>query len=109
MKWMVYPLGAVAVVSAVVAARPALSCSDLPAGCAAGIAMADTEHPEHGATANKVAGARPGDEIACAIDGMKMRLSADTPAAEYGGKTYYFCSDAEKQKFLQQPQQYIGD
>ncbi len=108
MKRMFYTLTAVAVISGAVAARPALSCSDVQAGCAVGIAMADTEHAEHGAAPTKAAEGRTGDEVACPVDGMKMRLSADTPSAEYGGKVYYFCSDAEKQKFLQQPQQYLG-
>jgi YHS domain-containing protein len=38
---------------------------------------------------------------------MKMRRSADTPSAEYGGKVYYFCGDSEKQEFLQHPERYV--
>lgn len=48
-----------------------------------------------------------GDEVTCAIDGMKMRLAADTPAAEYRGKTYYFCSEDEKRTFLRDPEHNI--
>jgi YHS domain-containing protein len=108
MKGMVYTLAAVALISAAVAVSAASSGSDLRVGCAAGMAMADTEHAQHGAAPTKAAGARSEDEVACAVDGMKMRLNADTPSAEYGGKVYYFCSDSEKQKFLEHPNQYLG-
>ena len=50
--------------------------------------------------------AKIGDEVTCAIDGMRMPLQADTPSAEYQGKTYYFCSDTEKQTFLKDPERY---
>lgn len=47
-----------------------------------------------------------GQEVRCAIDGMKMRLEADTPSLQYQGKTYYFCADTEKQTFLKDPERY---
>jgi YHS domain-containing protein len=50
--------------------------------------------------------AKIGDQITCAIDGMKMALAADTPSAEYQGKTYYFCAESEKQTFLKDPAHY---
>ena len=86
----------------------ALSGCDMSAGHGAGIAMADTEHGNHGAASAGAAKAQVGDDVGCAVDGMKMRLSADTPSAEYGGKVYYFCSDSEKQQFLQDPGRYVG-
>jgi uncharacterized protein len=30
-------------------------------------------------------------------------------AAEYKGKTYYFCSNADRDKFKQSPQKYVKD
>jgi Cu+-exporting ATPase len=30
-------------------------------------------------------------------------------AAEYRGKTYYFCSNADRDKFRQNPQKYVTD
>ena len=104
MKRMVYALGAVAVISGAFGARPLLSYSNTSV---AGIAMAETaDTGKSGAPAGD-AKAQIGDEVACAVDGMKMRLSADTPSADYGGKVYYFCGDSEKQEFLQHPERYV--
>jgi YHS domain-containing protein len=47
-----------------------------------------------------------GEQITCAVDGMKMPFTAETPFTDYGGKTYYFCSESEKQTFLQNPERY---
>lgn len=52
--------------------------------------------------------AKVGEEVACAIDGMKMPLQVDTASAEYHGKVYYFCTDAEKQQFLKRPERYMN-
>jgi YHS domain-containing protein len=60
----------------------------------------------HAATAPHKA--KVGEEVACAIDGMKMPLQVDTPSAEYHGKVYYFCTDAEKQQFLKNPERYAN-
>lgn len=103
MKGMIHILGALAVISGALDARPALSCSGMSAGHDASVAKADPEHANHGA-----AKAQSGDEVTCAVDGMKMRLTADTPSTEYGGKTHYFCSDSEKTTFLQNPERYVG-
>jgi YHS domain-containing protein len=64
------------------------------------------EGPSASHSATEPHKAKIGDEIACAIDGMKMPLQADTPSAEYHGKVYYFCADAEKQQFLENPERY---
>ncbi len=52
--------------------------------------------------------AKIGDEVSCAKDGMKMELEADTPSADVGGKTYYFCSESEKKAFLSDPEHKSG-
>ncbi|MFI5396021.1 MAG: YHS domain-containing protein [Candidatus Binatia bacterium] len=69
-------------------------------------AAGDEREPQHREAAAP-AKAKIGDSVACAVDGMRMRLEADTPIAEYRGKTYYFCSEAEKQMFLKDPEHYI--
>lgn len=69
-------------------------------------AVGDEREPQHREAA-AVAKAKIGDKVACAVDGMKMRLEADTPTAEYRGKTYYFCSEAETKTFLENPEAYI--
>jgi len=55
---------------------------------------------QHSAPEGKPAKAAVGEQVTCALDGMKMSLAAGTPSAEYGGKVLYFCSDEEKATFL---------
>ena len=55
---------------------------------------------QHSAPEGKPGKATVGEQVACALDGMKMSLAADTPSAEYRGKVLYFCSDEEKATFL---------
>jgi YHS domain-containing protein len=50
--------------------------------------------------------AKIGDQVACAVDGMKMALTADMPSTEYRGTVYYFCSEDEKRTFLKDPERY---
>jgi YHS domain-containing protein len=90
MKRMAWTLATIVFVNAVFAAIPVLS-DDRPPG------------------AQEPAGslkAKIGDQVACAVDGMKMPLAADTPSAEYRGKVYYFCTEGEKQAFLKDPERY---
>ncbi len=105
MKKTVHTIGAALVIGGALGALPAQACAHMSG---VRIAAADTEHAGHNAAPTGGAKARVGDEVACAVDGMRMRLSADTPAAEHGGKTYYFCSDSEKQKFVEHPERYFG-
>ncbi len=48
-----------------------------------------------------------GEEFTCPVDGMPMSVTENTPATEYRGKTYYFCNEADKQAFLQDPERYV--
>jgi len=36
-------------------------------------------------------------------------VEKDPQQAEYKGKTYYFCSKADREKFKQNPQKYVKD
>jgi YHS domain-containing protein len=91
MKYILWILFALAVTDAVPAPMPAVA------------EERQAEISEAAASAK----AKLGDEVACAVDGMKMQLQADTPSAEYRGKVYYFCSEAERQTFLQQPERFV--
>jgi YHS domain-containing protein len=75
-----------------------------------------------GASANKPAGepsaaaaapkppgeARVGDRTRCPVSGEEFVVSATSPSAEYGGKTYYFCCPGCDAKFKAAPQKYLG-
>lgn len=41
------------------------------------------------------------------VCGMEAQKSKTTPQSTYKGKTYYFCSLEDKQKFDKNPQKYI--
>jgi YHS domain-containing protein len=38
---------------------------------------------------------------------MPVEISSDTPSSEQDGKTFYFCSEACKQVFDQEPAKYM--
>lgn len=41
------------------------------------------------------------------VDGSKISIRASTPIAEYKNKIYYFSSEANKRKFLANPEQFM--
>jgi YHS domain-containing protein len=49
-----------------------------------------------------------GDEtVTCPVSGKVMKKSEVKVTAEYQGKTYYFCCENCKEKFLKDPEQYL--
>ncbi len=48
-----------------------------------------------------------GDEVVCPVDRMTLQVTADTPATEYRGALYYFCSDDDQRAFLRGPERYL--
>ena len=48
-----------------------------------------------------------GEAFTCPVDGMRMAVTENTPATEYHGKTYYFCTEKDKQTFLRDPERYV--
>lgn len=40
------------------------------------------------------------------VDGSKISIRANTPAADYKGRIFYFASEANKKTFLSNPDQY---
>ena len=47
----------------------------------------------------------PIKDIVC---GMKIEPTENTPQAVYKGKIYYFCNKECKNKFIADPQKYVG-
>jgi YHS domain-containing protein len=106
-------LGILATVTVLFVAGPALSSC-----CAVGMlahaalpghdggCMGSMDH-DHSHAEAATTRAQIGDEVTCPVDGMKLRVAADTPWTEYGGHVYYFCSEAERLTFLQQPERFV--
>ncbi|MBZ8132084.1 heavy metal translocating P-type ATPase [Afifella sp. IM 167] len=42
------------------------------------------------------------------VCGMKVALDAGKPTAEHGGKTYHFCREGCREKFVADPEQYLS-
>jgi len=42
-------------------------------------------------------------DLAC----VDVRIETDTPRAEFGGRTYWFCSDTCRAEFLRDPARYV--
>ncbi|MGO9450506.1 MAG: YHS domain-containing protein [Candidatus Binataceae bacterium] len=55
---------------------------------------------------NAVPAADVGMKTTCSVCQMKITVRKDSPAAEYQGKNYYFCSDWDRDTFIQDPQKY---
>ncbi len=72
-------------------------------GCMAG--MGQPETPQMPLTQGRK---EIGEAFLCPVDGKRKTVMKDSPATEYRGKTYYFCSQEEKQAFLQQPDRYVA-
>ncbi|MBI3797934.1 MAG: YHS domain-containing protein [Deltaproteobacteria bacterium] len=47
-----------------------------------------------------------GEQFTCPVDGRRMTVTEQTPATEYLGKTYYFCTQQDKETFLKDPERY---
>lgn len=47
-----------------------------------------------------------GEEFTCPVDGKRQTVTEHTPASEYHGKTYYFCTQQDKEAFLTDPERY---
>ena len=49
-----------------------------------------------------------GKKTQCAYCKMHLTVKADTPAASYKGKNYYFCDDMERDAFVKNPEKYLS-
>jgi len=52
--------------------------------------------------------AKVGDKTKCPVSGEEFVVSADSPTAEHGGKTYYFCCAHCVEKFKATPDKFVG-
>lgn len=47
------------------------------------------------------------DTVVCAVSGKEMKKSEAKISYEYKGKTYYFCCEMAKEKFVKNPEEYL--
>lgn len=47
------------------------------------------------------------EKVTCQVSGEKISLSEAAGSYEYNGKTYYFCCDGCKEKFVKDPDKYV--
>lgn len=59
-------------------------------------------------TEHKITKQEIGKEFTCPVCGMEAKVAKNTPALDYKGKTYYFCSSAEKIPFSKNPEKYTA-
>jgi YHS domain-containing protein len=52
--------------------------------------------------------AKIGDRTRCPVSGEEFTVTADSPHADYQGKTYYFCCPHCPEKFQADPSKYLG-
>ena len=52
--------------------------------------------------------AKLGDRTRCPVSGEEFVVDADSPKAEYAGKTYYFCCPHCATKFQADPKAFVG-
>jgi len=50
-----------------------------------------------------------GQEVTCAVCGMAFTVTDSTLAANYDGKTYYFCNADDKAKFMADPIVFVSE
>jgi Cu+-exporting ATPase len=48
------------------------------------------------------------ESLRCPVSGKEITRSDATPKYEYEGRTYYFCCEGCKEKFVENPAKYIG-
>lgn len=66
-----------------------------------GMAQHEDRYSEAGPARTEI-----GREAVCPVDGMKVRVTEDTPATEFRGKTFYFCNEKDQHEFLRRPERY---
>ena len=52
--------------------------------------------------------AHVGDRTRCPVSGEEFVVTASSPSAEYGGKTYYFCCASCAPDFTAEPAKYVA-
>lgn len=91
----------------------------LASSCATTTAAATTEakaeakgeghhHVDANATVVKPGEAKLGDATVCPVSGEHFTVEADSPKAEYQGKTYYFCCNDCVADFQKNPEKFVA-
>jgi YHS domain len=81
---------------------------------AAGLLLASLPSCRSASEEAELIDARPGHAVCavCRCDGdlgcMDVVIGPQTPHAEFGGRTYYFCSDSCRTAFERDPRAYAG-
>ena len=71
-------------------------------------AKATTKEKKSMATLHKVTKEELGKEEMCPVTGEKFKVAEDTLAADYKGKTYFFCCPGCDKPFLANPEKYLS-
>jgi YHS domain-containing protein len=66
----------------------------------------DTDAAQDTAAMVKPGEAKVGDRTSCPVSKEAFTVAADSPSAQYDGKTYYFCCPHCAEKFQADPQKY---
>src|SRR4051812_24472819 len=90
-----------------------LICSLFAAACGGSAPQPAKPDPNAGSAAASTqplvaAGeAKVGDHTKCPVSGHEFVVTADSPHAEYNGKTYYFCCADCPKEFAANPEKYV--
>jgi YHS domain-containing protein len=87
-------------------AAPATSPS-APAASESAAPAASTAAPAAASDLKKPGEAKIGDKTTCPVSGEEFVVAADSPKAEYEGKTYYFCCPPCSKRFSADPKKYL--
>ncbi len=88
------------------AATPA-PATPAPAGTGSVAAPAASSAAPTSADLKKPGEAKVGDKTTCPVSGEQFVVMADSPSADYQGKTYYFCCANCVGKFKADPTKYV--
>ena len=80
-----------------------LSCAGAPPLASA---LTEVTRPER--TVKSPGIAQVGDLALCPVQGQTFRVSADSPSAQWQGKTYFFCCEGCLEDFLRSPEAYTA-
>ena len=87
----------------VVLAGSAVACGGAAPAPAAPSAAAVAPSPLKPAGEAKI-----GDRTACPVSGEEFTVTAQSPKADYNGKTYYFCCEGCDKSFAKDPAKFLS-
>jgi YHS domain-containing protein len=89
-----------------------LALSFVIALASTGLLACAESHPQGAVTlpagARAPGTAQVGDTSVCPVSGEAFTVTADSPRAEFEGKTYYFCCGGCAQKFAADPKKFLA-